>query len=95
MWFSKCSDALSLKNQFERSRINATNHSQVLLNFRFIDFDLIRMLVLDLPSSILQRDLSNRVDQVLQKINPVLPKVSPSTCFKGIDLFPFMCYSIG
>ncbi|KAF2579170.1 hypothetical protein F2Q68_00001635 [Brassica cretica] len=33
---------------FERSRINATNHSQ--------------------------RDLSNRVDQVLQKINPVLPK---------------------
>ncbi|CAF2123247.1 unnamed protein product [Brassica napus] len=33
---------------FERSRINATKHSQ--------------------------RDLSNRVDQVLQKINPVLPK---------------------
>ena len=50
---------------------------------RFVDFDLIRMLVLDLPCSILQRDLSNRVDQVLQKINPVLPKVSPkaSTCF--------------
>ncbi|KAF8093049.1 hypothetical protein N665_0392s0020 [Sinapis alba] len=38
----------SSPNQFERSRINATKHSQT--------------------------DLSKRVDQVLQKINPVLPK---------------------
>ncbi|XP_009133280.1 probable galacturonosyltransferase 7 isoform X2 [Brassica rapa] len=39
---------LQPSSPFERSRINATKHSQ--------------------------RDLSNRVDQVLQKINPVLPK---------------------